>query len=720
MPIRVLPIGLVNKIAAGEVIERPASVVKELVENALDAGATSIDVAVEDGGRRLIRVIDDGAGMAPADLELAFAPHATSKIATEDDLFAIRTMGFRGEALASIASVSRAHIRSRRRAQAARQPQPRESAGGEQTPEVDAFPREGDSPSPGKSSDDAAGYEVEAAGGEISPVRPCAAAEGTTITVRDLFYNVPARRKFLRTAATELGHVSEQVTRLALANPRVAFSLWHGERSVQRLPRAAGTLERARDLFGEELAAGMVGIVRRGSAVGVAGIIGTPASARASGKWQYFFLNGRYIRDRLLSHALREAYRGACDPNRWPVAMIFVEIDPAEVDVNVHPTKIEVRFRDSERVHGEVLAALRETLNRLPARSASLAGAGALETGGGAGGQHGEPLSGDEGSSGAEGAGGAGGADEQRRQSLRQAMADFFRSSTPRQPRFSFPEPAGGASPRSSEDPGTYRKEPGGYVSQPNPSSLAPVPDDEGPQGSASQTLAVSQGLPQGSPSCVPLAAAGPALESVPVPESAPSARASAVPPVAIQVHNSYILAGCEDGVLIVDQHALHERVLYNELKRRVESGGGLEGQRLLIPATVRVSPAEAGAVAAHEGLLRRLGMEVTPFGPHTVAVQEFPTLLVTRGERPDEFLRELLDKLAESPGAGPEAILEDVLAMVACKAAVKAGQPLARGEIESLLAQADLAERSFACPHGRPAVLKLTLRDLEKQFQRT
>ncbi|MGB2820615.1 MAG: DNA mismatch repair endonuclease MutL, partial [Phycisphaerae bacterium] len=325
--IRVLPVHLVNKIAAGEVIERPASVVKELVENALDAGATRIDIVVEDGGRKLLQVTDDGCGMGAEDLALAFAPHATSKITCEEDLFEIATMGFRGEALASVASVSHARIRSRLR-------------------------------------DADEGNEVEAPGEAVGEVRPCAAAPGTTVTVRDLFFNTPARRKFMRTANTELGHVVEQVARLALPHPQVAFTLTHNGREVKSLPPAETTLQRAADLFGAELADGLLPIVRRGGKVGLAGLIGAPAVARGSSKWQYFFLNGRYIRDRLLGHALREAFRGRIDPNRWPVALIFLRVSPAEVDVNVHPTKIEVRFQNSQLVHSEVLAALTETLNR--------------------------------------------------------------------------------------------------------------------------------------------------------------------------------------------------------------------------------------------------------------------------------------------------------------------------------------------------------------------
>ena len=327
MPVRILPTHVVNKIAAGEVIERPASIAKELVENALDADAARIEIAVEDGGRRLISVTDDGCGMDADDLALAFRPHATSKIASDEDLDDIATMGFRGEALASIASVSHASIRSRPRGQES-------------------------------------GHEVAAAGEEIGEVRPCAAPPGTAVTVRDLFFNTPARRKFMRTASTEFGHISEQLARLALPHPKVAFRLTHNGRESQNLPAVNSTTERAADLFGRDLADTLLPVRPRGGEVGIAGLIAPPAGARASGKWQYFFLNGRYIRDRLLAHALREAYRGLIEPQRWPVAFLFVEIPPGEVDVNVHPTKIEVRFRNGNLVHGELLAALRETLNR--------------------------------------------------------------------------------------------------------------------------------------------------------------------------------------------------------------------------------------------------------------------------------------------------------------------------------------------------------------------
>ena len=329
--IHVLPAHLVNMIAAGEVIERPASVVKELVENALDAGARRIELAVEAGGKAAIQVSDDGAGMSAEDLGLAFVPHATSKIASDEDLFRITSLGFRGEALASIASVSHALIRSRR--------------------------READS-----------GFEVEAHGETILPVRPCGFGQGTSVSVRDLFFNTPARRKFLRGDSTEFGHVTEALARVALGNCPIAFKLTHNGRETLNLPPTDSLRQRVADLFGPEVAEGLLEVPALAGQVGVGGLIGTPDASKASARWQYFFLNGRFIRDRYLGHALKEAYRGLADPHRQPVAFLFLTCPADEVDVNVHPAKVEVRFRDSQVVHSHVLAALRTALQQADLR----------------------------------------------------------------------------------------------------------------------------------------------------------------------------------------------------------------------------------------------------------------------------------------------------------------------------------------------------------------
>lgn len=610
--INVLPKHLVNKIAAGEVIERPASVLKELVENAVDAGATRIDVTVEDGGRKAIVVSDNGCGMSEGDLALAFAAHATSKITVEDDLEAIMTMGFRGEALASIASIAHAHIRSRR-------------------------------------NEDDAGHEIEATGETVSEVKPCAAAVGTTISIRNLFFNTPARRKFMRTRNTEYGHMVEQLTRLALPHPQVAFSLTHDGRETMSLPATESTISRVRDIFTADMAESLLPITRRGGNVDVAGFVAPPSAARGSGKWQYFFLNGRYIRDRVLAHALREAYRGLVDPNRYPVAFVFLQVKPADVDVNVHPTKIEVRFRDSQAVHGELLAALKETLNK-----SNLTPRASFES---TADPFGEPAK------------SADTADKARQDSLRQAMADFFKSTPPSQPRFAFP--------------------------------------DAPPKAARNTTPATT----------VEEISSAPAM-SPKVPATVPVASPTELRP-AIQINNTYIVSADDDGLIIIDQHALHERILYNDMRRRL-TDGPLTGQQMLIPETLTVTVAEAAAVEEHAGIFARLGLEVAQFGPETLAVQKFPILLAQRGAAPGLFLRECIDKLTEDETADGERLIEDLLEMLACKAAIKAGDPLTGDEINELMARGDETEKASSCPHGRPTTLRLSTKDLEKQFKRT
>ena len=323
--IQVLPNLLVNKIAAGEVIERPASVVKELVENSLDAGAGRIEVAIDQGGTKLIRVSDDGGGMDADDLARCVLPHATSKIVAEDDLFAIRTMGFRGEALASIGSVAQLRVVSRR-------------------PESEQA------------------HEVLTVADRTESVRVAGGPPGTTVEVRELFFNVPARRKFLRTAQTEMGHITEQIARIALPNTGVEFRLSHNGRAVHHLRAADNMRSRIADLFGADLAEHLIAFSREERGLKISGYAGLPADSRSSAKWQYIFLNRRYIRDRFITHAVREAYRGLIEHTRQPVFFLAIEIDPAEVDVNVHPTKIEVRWRDSNLLYSQVLSALRDRL----------------------------------------------------------------------------------------------------------------------------------------------------------------------------------------------------------------------------------------------------------------------------------------------------------------------------------------------------------------------
>jgi DNA mismatch repair protein MutL len=648
-----LPIHLVNKIAAGEVIERPASVLKELLENALDAGATRIDVTVEDGGRRLLSVRDNGGGMEKQDLELAFAPHATSKISGEDDLFAIHTMGFRGEALASIASISHARIRTT-------------------LPDADN------------------GWEVSAAGEGIDEPTPCPAAPGTTVTVRDLFFNTPARRKFLRTTNTEFGHITEQLTRVALPHPHVAFTVQHNGRESLNLPATDSTRRRIADLFTPDLAESLIPLAERNAEVRVAGLVAPPTAARASAKWQYVFLNGRYVRDRLIAHAIREAYRGLLAPTKYPVVFIFLELDPADVDVNVHPTKIEVRFRDSNRVYGELLATLKETLrkgNLTP--DADLADADDWP-----------PDNKDN-----------PGKQNQRGHSVRQAMADFFKSAPPPQPRLDDSNHHAGATRPTTE---TRLAPPD------NTPASAPVSEALRRQNAPDIEQQPAKRLEnRNSTEPAPHTISDDTRRDAPQPSALELSTARPPTRPIMQIHNSYILTETENGMMIVDQHALHERLHYNDLQRRLTSGP-LASQGMLIPEPLEVTAAEAALLEEHTDLLARLGFEIAPFGPNSWAIQHYPTLLAERGVEMRGFLRELLDTLTEEQTVQPEQVIEEVLAMMSCKAAIKAGTPLSPAEIQGLLDQAAEAEKASSCPHGRPTAIRLSLRDLEKQFHRT
>jgi DNA mismatch repair protein MutL len=661
--IRVLPDLLVNKIAAGEVVERPASVVKELVENSIDAGSTRIAVAIEDGGKELIRVTDDGEGMSAEDLQLAVLPHATSKLADEEDLYAIASMGFRGEALASIGAVSNLRIVSR----------PRGAIEGHQIT--------------------VAGDKVQASGAVGSP-------EGTTLEVRDLFFNVPARRKFLRTRATETGHINEQFARLALGFPEIAFELSNGGRSVHQLPVAQTLRERIAGLYGAELGAALIAIEREEHGLVIEAYAAPPIQSRSTTSWQYVFVNGRYIRDRFIQHAVREAYRGLMEHDRQPVYFLFLTIDPAAVDVNVHPTKIEVRWRDSNLIHSQILSAFRESFLRAdltPALRAGRADAGGgFGRPGGFGGGGGTPP--------------AGGADAD---AVRARMADLLRSAAPI---------VGDSAPPSYRESdvamrGPFSPPPGsphsGYAAQHSALST---------QHSGSDTPHPALGLDQGA--ALWRAMYGPTGE--------PGEGAASVAPLpggrapdrarrAIQLHNTYLVVETDEGMLIIDQHALHERILYNQFCARLTTGP-LESQRLLLPETLNVAPRQVALLQEQEALLQQLGIEVTPFGRDAVAIQSVPGLLKDTEAAP--FLRDLLDRLEEMVEHGKithaETVLHELLDMMACKAAVKAGDPLTPDEIDALVAQKDLVEKSSNCPHGRPTTLRLTVSDLEKQFKRT
>lgn len=634
--IRRLPPTLVNRIAAGECVERPASVVKELMENAVDAGASHIDVQVVDGGRERILVVDDGCGMEPADLALCIQPHATSKLSDDDDLLDLRTLGFRGEALPSIGAVSRLIITSRTR-------------------EAEIA------------------HKLRVDAGEASPLIPCTAPVGTSVEVQDLFYCVPARRKFLRTAQSEMSHISEQFSRLALGLPGVKFSLTHGNRKAMDLPARSGKLERLRDLFGPELADVLMPVERDSGGLRLEGFVAPPAQARASGKWEYVFVNGRYVRDRFISHAVKEAHRSLMDPNRFPVVFLFLETPAGDVDVNVNPTKIEVRWRDSGRVHSHVLAALRERF--LTSRL----------------GHAWKPPANDE-----------------HRERVRMAMVDFFTHSRPRavplRPKSDAPAPGlPGIPSRVSTgefDASSVQPTWGGR-------DRATGAGGEPGENTGSATAAKAFSSPADATRSHPTGA----------PDAGPPSEPALAPPRALQIHNAYLVVETEDGCMIIDQHALHERVLYEQLARRV-SEQPLESQRLLFPDIVTVPADRAEVLEVHAELLHRLGVDLTAAGPNRVALHAFPSFL-HRVERV-AFVRELLELLhGRTAAPDVDALLHELLDMLACKAAVKAGDPLTPAEIAALLEQRQLTERSTNCPHGRPTTIHLTLRDLARQFHR-
>ena len=598
-----LPPGVVAKIAAGEVIERPASVVKELLENAIDAGSTRIDIELEAGGTELIRIVDDGCGIVAEDLPLAFAAHATSKLQSADDLFRIGSLGFRGEALSSIAGIAKVSLQSR--------------------------PHDRD-----------AGAELRIDDGELSPVRPWNGSPGTRLEVRHLFYNVPVRKKFLKSPATEFGHVCETVTRIALAHPRLHIVLRHNGKITQEIPASAGLLDRIAIFYGNEVRDALYPIDSGPGPLRLTGFIADPRCDRGTAKLQYLFVNGRCFRDRSLAHALQDSYRGLLMTGRFAVGFLFLTVPPDQVDVNVHPTKAEVRFRENSLIYSLVRATVKERLlreNLVPQVTAPL-------------GQ--EPVI-------------AGG-----------MPADFWMTRPmPAQERLPFPI----ISAPVADAPGS-------------PGVGTPVADAP---GSPSTPVADAPGSPR-----------------------APVADAPGSPDTAIQLHDSYLVLETRDGMLVIDQHALHERILFEQLRQRVRDGK-LEVQRLLIPEPVELPAEQAALVLEAADALKELGLDVTDFGGNTVLLSSYPTLLARR--TPSEIFQGTIDYLLSKERAPTrEALLHHLMATMACKAAVKAGDPLTAEEIAYLLHLRSLAEDSHHCPHGRPTSLLFSRSDLDRQFRRT
>ncbi|MCE2811660.1 MAG: DNA mismatch repair endonuclease MutL [Planctomycetaceae bacterium] len=637
MPIiRQLPVSLVNKIAAGEVIERPASVVKEMLENSVDAGATLIEVLVEGGGTDLIRISDNGCGIEPEQLELALAPHATSKLKDSEDLFDVRTLGFRGEALASIAEISHMTLRSRV-----------------------------------ASSD--SGYELRAQGSEREAIKPCAMDIGTTIEVRHLFFNTPVRRKFMKTPSTEMGHVVEAFTRVALAFPHVHMILCSNDRVQYDLPETSRWADRIRAFFGDEVADALISVEHQDEKVKVRGYVADPSLSRSNNRMQYLFLNGRYIRDRALQHALSEAYRGLLMVGRMPVCFLQMEIDPKTVDVNVHPTKVEVRFEDSGAIYSRLLHTIRHrflTSNLVAKpRDAAIDPQGSQPT---------APAIGTENTPSMATAG------------SNTSLMDWARSQQ------SVPDFRPFPSSGFSNDP--FRSEP-----------FTPV----APMQQPAWTPPASHAQTPAAPSADPLLDA---VDFSPKHSGAQDIMGSARA-VGFQIHNRYLITQDEAGMVIIDQHALHERILFEQIKTKVLSKS-LDRQRMLVPATVQLTSAEAAMALDSKEMLAEIGFEVESFGGDTIVLNAYPSILSKRA--PEEMLRQVLEALMSGgKKVNAQDVLDELMNMMACKAAIKAGDRLSDPEITALLEQRHLYHDTHHCPHGRPTALFFSRDQLDKMFKR-
>lgn len=640
--IRQLPPSVINKIAAGEVIERPASVVKELLENAVDAGAARIDVSVEQGGTAAVRVADDGCGIAAEQLSLAVSSHATSKILEADDLFRIATLGFRGEALASIAEVSQLRLRSR-------------------------------------TTDRDAGYEIEVDGGQLRDVAPCGCPTGTCVEVRNLFFNIPVRRKFLRTTQTEMGHASEAFTRIALAHPRIHFTLRHNERQLFDLPPTESWRERIATFFGAELNEHLLWVESGDEQAQLSGYVADPEFSRSNNRLQYLFLNSRFIRDRSLQHALGEAYRGLLTTGRYAVVFLRLDIAPETVDVNVHPTKLEVRFQDGGRMYSQLLGTLRSKFlsTDLTARVSLTPTGAAVDS--------------------------ASSADPNHLAEHRRAVSDWARGSSPGPPHESAAASQQSSLTFAAELPPTAVPE---FKPFPAPASRSPV--------SARQLLGESANE-----------APRPARELGAVPREAPSADRDPDDSLrtstslrGLQLHQRYLVTENQQGMVVIDQHALHERILYEQLRQKVLAGQ-LETQRLLVPEPVSLTSAEAAAALDAGATLKQLGIEVAPFGGDTVLISSYPAMLASSS--PQQVLRQVVDLLL-SGGQAPDRrdLLDELLHMISCKAAIKAGDRLSQAEVDALLEQRHCYQDSHHCPHGRPTALVFTREELDRRFKRT
>ncbi len=594
--IRILGDLLINQIAAGEVVERPAAALKELLENSLDAGARQISVHLIGGGIKLIKVTDDGCGIDKSELALALERHATSKISELEDLERIASLGFRGEALASMAAIGNLTLTSR-------------------------------------TSNAQHAWQVIAGGGTLSEAQPAAHELGTSIELMDLFFNMPARRKFLKTEATEFAHCEETFTRIALARPDVGFELRHNGRALWLL-KAQDQAQRIRSVLGEEDSAGMIAVDEDNAAVRLRGMTGTPEAARGSRDAQYFFVNGRYVRDKILAHALRQAYQDVLHHDRHPAYVLFLDIDPARVDVNVHPTKIEVRFRESQAVHQFVLHALSRALARTAGNSSA---ASVNDTNATTSIDAGESRS-------------------------------YPQSMSPQSIPFQRSMPLGVAQPRAFYD-------------------------------------TMFAGINSAAPATMP------GSESEAETELPPLGYALA------QLAGIYILAQNQHGLVIVDMHAAHERIVYEKLKTQLDADH-VAMQPLLIPVVFNADRTEVAVAEEHSETLVGMGFEIAVLSPKSLAVRSVPAALKDAEAR--ELTREVLAEIGKFGAAKVvEERSNELLSLMACHGAVRANRALTVPEMNALLREMEITERSGLCNHGRPTWRQFSIAELDKLFMR-
>ncbi len=608
--VRILPEILSNRIAAGEVVERPASVVKELVENALDARSARIIVEVEKGGRSLIRVSDNGTGMAHDDALLSVERYATSKIAGEEDLFSIRTLGFRGEALPSIAAVSRFVMETR-------------------------------------TSGSDTGTRVEITGGTIRNVSEAGVPAGTMISVRDLFFNTPARRKFMKSAPTEMGHIADTLAGIALGWPGVRFSLHHNGKSVKIWSGVSDPLDRAADILGQDMKKNLCRVEWESPDISLRGWVSVPGMTRSTSASVYLYVNGRWIRDRILQHAIFAGYAGRIMKGQFPLAVLFLTVEPDQVDVNVHPAKNEVRFAQQKAVHQAVSQAVSEALAR-------------SETG------------------------------SRTKKSLLSEIPSHAGK---------IPEKEQCSPSRScfSTHPGENAISPalaGSHVSE----AAVSYREEEGFSAPQFQTKPEQADYGQ---------------------ENLWVKKAFGDLHIIGQFHGTYILCEAENGLILIDQHAAHERVLFEELKRREKNQNPI-AQKLLMPETVELTFRESALMQTLLPAFLAMGFDIVPFGGSTFAIQAAPSMLSGKAIAP--LIAELIEKMAQigiATDADRNRAAEEILMLTACHAAIRAGQSLSPEQIRGLLRQMDECENPSNCPHGRPTWIRWSLHFLEKSFRR-